>query len=812
MKHITIKNARLHNLKNIDISIPKDSFVVVTGVSGSGKSSFVFDLLYEEGRKNYLKSLGIYQDIEDENEWFDSIHGISPTVAVKQKIISENNPRSVVGTKTRILEYLRMLYSIYGDKVCSRCGELCSKDMICTKCGNVEERLSTQYFSFNTPVGMCLKCKGRGIITDVCISKIVPEDNMPLRQILKRVEMSAHRIKNELEPLLAKEGVDLNTPYGALTREVQRAFIYGIHDKNSKYRFFGVVPFILWKKENGRQVNDFVDVLICPDCYGYRIGKEGLEYFINQNHIGQLASFTIMELKHFIEEYVEEYNLPVYIRSLFAIIQKKIQNLIDVGLSYLSLYREIPTLSGGELQRLFLMSHLESRMESIVYIFDEPTTGLHEIEKKELLNKIKALQSLGNSIIIVEHDKNTIEMAEHIIDFGPLAGKYGGDVVYQGGYHGLLSSERSITGQYLSGRLSYPSKTKEQYIEITDKTPKLNIKNAVVNNLKNIDVEIPLRVIVGIAGVSGSGKSSLISDSLVPLLKEHFKESVNYNGEDEVDESEDKDLLLRKVSGNIYGTENLAGIAEISQSPIGRNRRSVVITYLGIWNKIRNLFANQPLAKKIGLTPGHFSFNSQGACALCKGLGIVEKSFEYLGVITRNCPECSGKRYHKEILSVTYKEKNILDIMDMSVSEAMNFFKEDPSIALMLSVLTETGVGYIQLGQPTPTLSGGEAQRIKIARELGKERTGNILFVMDEPTTGLSYYDTAKLIDIMDKLIKKGGSVIVIEHDPTVLSYCDWIIEMGPKSGSEGGDVIAQGTPFSLKNNVKSRIGPFLTV
>jgi len=477
----------------------------------------------------------------------------------------------------------------------------------------------------------------------------------------------------------------------------------------------------------------------------------------------------------------------------------------------LTLYRQMPTLSGGEIQRIFLTSHLDSKMDSLIYVLDEPTVGLHEIEKGDLLEQIAALRSLGNTVIVVEHDRNTIEQAQHVIDFGPLGGSGGGEIVYEGDYAGLLKSEGSVTGQYLSGRRAVPRKSLHEYATITNATTRLTLHNVKTNNLKDVTVSFPLGVLVGVAGVSGSGKSSLVSDTLIPLLERHFADLRERKlGNSIADEDFEYVMLQSPVAEKLDGMAHIAGYSEVSQAPIGRRNISNPATYVNIWTKIRKLFAQQPLAKQRRYTPGHFSFNAKGACPECKGKGSERFWLGGNSFVTNLCTKCHGKRYMNEILDVTYQNTNIVDVLNMSVTDAAALFRDKPSIHKMLSVLEQTGMGYITLGQPTATLSGGEAQRIKLAKEIGRRRRGNILYVLDEPTTGLSLYDTANLLALLDTLVKRGNSIIVIEHDPTVLSYCDWLIELGPGGGVEGGEIIAQGSPLDLKQNPRSQTGPFL--
>ncbi|HEX2980765.1 MAG TPA: excinuclease ABC subunit UvrA, partial [Anaerolineaceae bacterium] len=531
-------------------------------------------------------------------------------------------------------------------------------------------------------------------------------------------------------------------------------------------------------------------------------------------HIGELASMTIAELQDFLSGVQQQVNLTPLGENLLGEILRKTDHLAQSRLGYLSLYREMPSLSGGEIQRLFLNSHLDSKMDSLIYILDEPTVGLHPSEKTELLKSVRALKEIGNTVIVVEHDRQTIEMAEHIIDIGPKAGIHGGEVVYQGDFSGLLESPASLTGQYLSGKLGMPPRTSRRRNFGTDQgMPCLTLRNARTNNLKDVSVSIPLGMLVGIAGVSGSGKSSLISDTLVPLLKRSLKDSPDEVkidlGENEPDPADDTSEISPLVD-RVEGVERISGCVEVSQAPIGRNVSSNPASYIGIWEKIRGLFAKQPEAVRQGLTSGHFSFNAKGACPTCGGSG---RERIWLGgdfFIEHTCKACAGKRYCNEALSVRYKDKDIVEILEMSVTEAVSFFENEPSITATLNVMERIGMGYIHLGQPTPSLSGGEAQRIKLAKEIGRRRASGILYVLDEPTAGLSLYDTARLIQLLDELVAKGNSVIVIEHDPVVLAACDWIIELGPGGGAEGGKIIAEGTAQALAHDPSSVTGPYL--
>ncbi|MDY6875688.1 MAG: excinuclease ABC subunit UvrA [Chloroflexota bacterium] len=807
-KHIVISSARIHNLKNINVRIPKEKLVVVTGVSGSGKSSLVFDIIFEEGKRQYLQSIGMLPGITEEDK-FDQIAGIGPTVAVQQAIIRQSNPRSVVGTKTKILAYLGLLYAREGRMACSICGTTVGGDLVCERCGNAEERLEANYFSANSPKGMCLQCEGRGVHFELVMENLVPYGDITLTQMLANAGVLAsfgHLLRGRLKPYV-------NTPFSQMPDDAREHILYGVQLQHPYPRrslcLFSRLRHLL---SRGKDVGGMMVMIPCPQCQGYRVGEEARRVTLGGKHIGQVGYMTIVELQAFLKALPTQAPLSSMGHNLIREVLQKTHYLVQVGLGHLTPYRQMPTLSGGEIQRIFLTYHLDSKMDSLIYVLDEPTVGLHEVEKADLLEQITALRSLGNTVIVVEHDRNTIEQAQHVIDFGPLAGTDGGEIVYEGDYAGLLKSEQSVTGQYLSGRRSVPRKAPHEYATITETTARLTLHHAQTHNLKNVTVRFPLGILVGVAGVSGSGKSSLVSDTLIPLLGRHFADLRERVRNDSITDDDIEFVLPSPVAERLDGAAHIAGYSQVSQAPIGRRSDSNPATYVNIWSKVRTLFARQPLAEQRRYTPGHFSFNAKGACPECKGKGRERFWLGGNSFVTNVCIQCHGKRYLDEILDITYQGANIVDVLNMSVSDAATLFRDTPSIHATLSVLEQTGMGYITLGQPSSTLSGGEAQRIKLAKEIGRRRKGNILYVLDEPTTGLSLYDTANLLTLLDTLVKRGNSVIVIEHDPTVLSYCDWLIELGPGGGNEGGEIIAQGSPFDLKQNPRSQTGPFLEV
>jgi excinuclease ABC A subunit len=552
----------------------------------------------------------------------------------------------------------------------------------------------------------------------------------------------------------------------------------------------------------------------CEECEGFRINKQAREVKIGGRHIGELAMKPIDDVIEFLGGLTEEDIKSIQGKAMVNSIKEGLKHMVDVGLSYLHLNRSLPTLSGGELQRLSLMTHLDAGLDSLIYILDEPSMSLHEQEKDSLINILKKLKDLGNSLIVVEHDKRFIEIADEIIDIGPGAGINGGKIVYQGRLERIKAINESHTGQFLAGNVILPKKSKEEQRDINDSTKFLTLRNAKTNNLKDITVKIPLGMMVGIAGVSGSGKSSLILDTLVPLLTPYFKRGADLPKKKTTNngENEENDEELLEYSGFIEkGWKYIDKLVVVSQKPISRVRTSTPCSYIGIWDKIRNVFAKTPEAKKRKYSAGHFSYNSdKGRCPSCRGQGVQDLQISFLSSFTIPCKECKGTRYLPEILEVGYKGKTISDVLNMTVSEALVLFKSQASIANVLKILDEIGMGYITLGQPAPTLSGGEAQRIKLAKELGKIRKGNSLYILDEPTVSLSFYDAAKLMELLEQLVKEGNSVIIIEHDPDILSYCDYLVELGPEGGPKGGEVIFEGTPKEMKKNNKSKTGFYL--
>ena len=775
---ITINNARIHNLKGVTVTIPKHKLTVITGVSGSGKSSLAFDTLYEEGKRRYLMFSGT-QFMVDNVEHFDSITGLSPTVAVEQRIIRQSNPRSSVGTRIKLSALLAALYANYGVR---------------DKTYDDGIPLDMSMFQKNSPKGMCVKCLGSGFIYTADEDVIFSDYTVTLYNLFGGEQ---NHLKHMLWKFQKATGVTSDTKLCDLTEEQLTAFKYGTEG------FDGIIPWVINAYKWSRGKNNWISQLTCvksincPKCHGTGLGVQAAHTTFGGMTITDLENMYINDLLEFLKGQFDGKN------PLLKEIISKLTCMVDVGLHHLALSRPVPTLSGGEIQRLFLASYIIAEMDSIIFVFDEPTIGLHEVEKENLIRIIKNLVNGGNTVIAVEHDENFMRQADYIIDLGPEAGVLGGLKIYEGGFHHFLSCVNSKTSPYLSHAVGFHIKQEYRTIH---KNKNLTISNANLHNLRNVTVEIPLGVMVGVAGVSGSGKSSLISDTLVPKLKELMKSKCVTD--DDREETVDVELT---------GIQNINRCYIIDQRPIGRSRTSCPATYTGIFDRVRTMFAETEEAREKGYTAGLFSVNSEGGCPKCKGDGVVHYHVGFGNFIDVDCEDCNGVGYIPEAMEVTIEGKNIRDILSMSVDEAADFFQEkDKTIFHMLSILQRVGMGYIRLGQGTPTISGGESQRIKLAKELARGRntsshnTKGSLYILDEPTTGLSFHDSERLMELMNELVDAGNSIIVTEHDPYILSNCDYIIEMGLGGGSDGGNVIAVGTPLELKNDTNSIIGRYL--
>ncbi|RUM48652.1 MAG: excinuclease ABC subunit A [Hydrogenothermus sp.] len=909
MDKIIIHGARQHNLKNIDLEIPKNKLVVITGPSGSGKSSLAFDTIYAEGQRRYVESLSAYArqflGLMEKPD-VDSIEGLSPAIAIDQKTTSKN-PRSTVGTITEIYDYLRLLFARVGKAYCPECnspitaqsaediveqilkfsektkiqilapivrgkkgehkdifdkiqkmgyprvrvdGEIYliedvpkleknkkhtieivvdriiikegirsrltdsieqalklgdglvivnnlseNKDIIfsekfaCPEHGFSIAEISPRLFSFNSPYGACPECKGLGVIHKIDIDRLIDKNRAVIESFRISESIYFKYIKGIIYDIIYYYGINKFTKFKDLPNKVKDELLLEI------------IPHLERKYleiENEKQkaeLEKYIKEVVCPVCKGSRLRKEALYILVNSKNIWDVVRLNIRQAYEFFLDYEKQPKTEkekIIAEKIVKEIKERLGFLIDVGLEYLTLDRTATTLSGGEAQRIRLATQIGSKLSGVLYVLDEPSIGLHPRDTEKLINTLKSLRDLDNTVIVVEHDPETIEEADYIIDIGPGSGVYGGQITATGTPEEIKNNPNSLTGKYLSGKLKIPIPQKRRSI---NPARVLKIKGAKEHNLKNIDVEIPLGRFVAITGVSGSGKSTLIYDILWQASKEKFGYRVDYIGKHD----------------KIEGWEHIDKVINVDQSPIGRTPRSNPATYTKVFDHIRALFASTPEAKLRGYTPGRFSFNVKGGrCEACKGDGVVKIEMHFLPDVYITCEVCGGKRYNKETLAIEYKGKNIADVLDMTVAEALEFFQNVPSIKNKLKVLYDVGLDYIKLGQPATTLSGGEAQRIKLSRELSKRDTGRTLYLLDEPTTGLHSHDVDKLIKVLNKLVDKGNTVVVIEHNLDVIKNADWIIDLGPEGGDKGGQIVATGTPEEVSKNPKSWTGKFL--
>ena len=933
MDSIYIKGAREHNLKNITVSIPRDRFVVITGLSGSGKSSLAFDTIYAEGQRRYMESLSSYArqflGLMDKPN-VDLIEGLSPAISIDQKSTSRN-PRSTVGTVTEIHDYLRLLYARIGDVYCPNCGRkisrqtvdqmvdhvmarmkdcrimvlapvirekkghhksvlenlkkdgflravvdgevrdledeielaryekhsiaavvdrikikedsagrlaesielslrmasglviirntdedkdvLFSENYACPDCGTSIEELSPRMFSFNSPYGACPSCTGLGSVMKVDEDLLIPDKSKSLNDGAVRVSgwnlMFTNTIASQnIQALSKKYGFSMATPWKDLPEKVRRAILYGTDEKikveyesenmSGSYmtRFEGIINnlerrYRTTESEAVKQdIEKYMNEEICPVCGGRRYRPEVLSVRVGSLNISELSDLPVTKIKEYLNSLEMTEKQRIISEQVMKELNSRLDFLANVGLDYLTLSRSAETLSGGEAQRIRLATQIGSGLMGVLYILDEPSIGLHQSDNIKLINALKDLRDLGNTLIVVEHDEETMLSADHIIDVGPGAGAGGGRIVAQGTPEEIMACEGSITGQYLSGRRSIP---------VPDERRKpagwITVVGAEENNLKHIDVPFPLGVMTAVTGVSGSGKSTLVNSILKRAAMRQLHGS--------------KDRPGKHV--RIDGLEQIDKVIDIDQSPIGRTPRSNPATYTGVFSHIRDVFAMTHDAKVRGYGKGRFSFNVKGGrCEACSGDGIIKIEMHFLSDVYVPCDVCHGKRYNRETLEVKYKGKNIHEVLDMTVEEAYDFFKNIPAIESKLKVLMDVGLTYIKLGQPSTTLSGGEAQRIKLATHLSKRQTGKTLFLLDEPTTGLHSDDIKKLIDVLNRLTDSGNSVIVIEHNMDVIKCADYIIDLGPRGGENGGEVIASGTPEEITAEKASLTGKYL--
>lgn len=930
---IVIRGAREHNLKNLNLTIPRDKLIVFTGLSGSGKSSLAFDTIYAEGQRRYVESLSSYARQflgQMEKPDVDTIEGLSPAISIDQKSTS-NNPRSTVGTVTEIHDYLRLLYARIGIPHCPKCGrvirrqtvdevveqvmafgegarvqiiapavrgrkgehvklleqiqkdgyvrvkvdgeiydiadvpkldkklkhtidvivdrivvragaesrlagsletafafgaglakvehngeeQLFSENYACPDCGVSIEELTPRMFSFNNPYGACPTCSGLGALMKIDPALIVPNEELSLRQ--GAINVTGWQSSNTasiagmyLAALGEKYGFDMDTPFNKLSEQARHAILYGTGNEriHIEYRrefgegsydspFEGVIPNLERRYKETQsdymkhEIEEYMANIPCPDCKGKRLKSESLAVTVGGMNIAQLSDMTVRHAREKLSALTLNKTEEMIAGRILKEIESRLGFLISVGLDYLTLSRAAGTLSGGEAQRIRLATQIGSSLVGVLYILDEPSIGLHQRDNAKLIDTLKGMRDIGNTLIVVEHDEETMLSADYIVDIGPGPGEHGGEVVFAGTPEEIMTDEKSITGKYLSGReyIAVPAKRRETGENW------LQICGARANNLKNVNVDIPLGVFTCVTGVSGSGKSSLVNEVLKKTLLRDLNRARTRPGEHD----------------EILGIDKLDKIIDIDQSPIGRTPRSNPATYTGLFDLIRDVFAQTPDAKMRGYTNGRFSFNVKGGrCEACRGDGILKIEMHFLPDIYVPCEVCGGKRYNRETLEVKYKGKTIADVLDMTVEEALKFFAPLPKLARKLQTLYDVGLGYIRLGQSSTTLSGGEAQRVKLATELARRDTGRTLYVLDEPTTGLHTDDVKRLIAILQRLCDGGSTVVVIEHNLDVIKTADYIIDLGPEGGDMGGTIVCTGTPEQVAQNKKSYTGIYL--
>ncbi|MCX7875772.1 MAG: excinuclease ABC subunit UvrA [Melioribacteraceae bacterium] len=930
---IIIRGAREHNLKNINLEIPRNSFVVITGLSGSGKSSLAFDTIYAEGQRRYIESLSTYARQflgQLEKPDVDLIEGLSPAISIEQKS-THGNPRSTVGTITEIYDYLRLLYARVGQVNCYNCGRPVSKqssdqivdsiqndfnekkiiilapvvkgrkghykelfqdilndgfirarvdgeileisenikldrykthdieividrlkvsnnalsriresievalnygegnliindgnddhvysrNFACMYCGIGFTELAPNSFSFNSPYGYCSECEGLGEKKELDINLIIPDWNKSINEegLVPLGKPRNMWFFNQLESIASKFGFTFDTKLKDLTKEQLDILLNGTKEKipfsytysggkevTYMHKFSGLLKYIKQNYENtsSSKIRDwaegYMNTQVCNSCNGGRLRKESLAVTFNGLNIAEVSSLSIEKAKGFFDNIKLKEREAIISKQILKEISSRLEFLLNVGLDYLTLSRSARTLSGGESQRIRLATQIGSQLSGVLYVLDEPSIGLHQSDNIKLINSLKNLRDLGNTVIVVEHDRETIENSDYIVDLGPFAGEHGGEVIFSEMTKKILKNKNgksSLTLDYLTHKKKIHFE-KERRI---GNGKFLELIGASGNNLKNVDLKIPLGTFISITGVSGSGKSSLINETLVKILMKHIYQS----------------KVVPLPYKEIKGLDNIDKIIEIDQSPIGRTPRSNPATYTGLFTHIRDLFSQLPESKVRGYSSGRFSFNvSGGRCEECEGDGLKKIEMNFLPNVYVICEVCNGKRYNRETLEVLYKTKSIADVLDMTVEEALNFFEDFPTLHRKIKALFDVGLGYIKLGQQATTLSGGEAQRVKLATELSKVQTGNTIYILDEPTTGLHFEDVNILLKVLNQLVDKGNTVIVVEHNLDVIKVADYIFDLGPGGGEHGGEIIAQGTPEEIIKNKKSITGKFL--
>ncbi|MCM5664141.1 excinuclease ABC subunit UvrA [Galbibacter mesophilus] len=921
-ENIEVKGARVHNLKNIDVTIPREKLVVITGLSGSGKSSLAFDTIYAEGQRRYIETFSAYarQFLGGlERPDVDKIDGLSPVIAIEQKTTSKS-PRSTVGTITEIYDFLRLLYARAGDAYSYNTGEkmvsysdeqikeliltdfkgkrinvlapvvrsrkghyrelfeqiakqgfvkvrvdgevldltkgmkvdrykthdieividrlqvddsentskrlsetintamyhgddvlmvlehetnearFFSRNLMCPTTGISYPNPEPNTFSFNSPKGMCPTCSGLGKVHEVNLEKIIPNDKLSIKSggIAPLGEYKKSWIFKQLEVIAQKFDFKLTDPISSIPKEAMEMILHGGNEKFSvesktlgitrdyKIDFEGIISFIKNQFEESqstsirRWAKGFMDKIDCPTCNGSRLRVESLYFKINEKNIAELSSMDMVDLAAFFKNLpksLSEKQLQIA-EEILKEINARISFLLDVGLDYLSLNRSSKSLSGGEAQRIRLATQIGSQLVGVLYILDEPSIGLHQRDNDRLIKSLESLRNIGNSVIVVEHDKDMIERADHVIDIGPKAGKMGGEIISEGKPEDL-KNYNTLTADYITGKKEIPVPKERR----KGNGKSIVLKGCTGNNLKKVNVEFPLGKMIGVTGVSGSGKSTLINETLYPILNAHFFNAVK----------------IPMPYKSIKGLKHIDKVIDINQSPIGRTPRSNPATYTGVFSEIRSLFTQTPEAMIRGYKPGRFSFNVKGGrCETCQGAGVRVIEMNFLPDVTVACETCNGKRFNRETLEIRYKGKSISDVLDMTINEAVDFFENIPKIHRKLATLQDVGLGYITLGQQSTTLSGGEAQRVKLATELSKKDTGNTFYILDEPTTGLHFEDINVLMGVLNTLTDKGNTVLIIEHNLDVIKMVDHIIDIGPEGGKGGGKVIATGTPEEI--------------